>query len=156
MRHGELLQLKWSDIDFDANLIRVRKTTTKTWKGRTIGMTTRLHDELQKLWQRSPADKSLLVFGLVSNVKHGFTTACRLAQIEDLHFHDLRHSGTTRMIPAGMPPMEVMKITGHKQMTTFLRYMNADNQTARRAAEALDNLYAPCLEDVPAVSAFVN
>ena len=156
MRFGELLQLKWSDIDFDASLIRVRKTTTKTWESRTIGMTTRLREELQRLWERSPGLLEERVFGLTSNVKRSFATAIQLAKISDLHFHDLRHSGTTRMIQAGMPPMEVMKITGHKQMNTFLRYLNADHQTARRAAEALDLLYAPKLVDTTTVNPHVN
>jgi integrase len=96
------------------------------------------------------------VFGLLSNVKHGFTTARKLSQIEDLHFHDLRHTGTTRMIQAGLPPMEVMKITGHKQMTTFLRYLNADHQTARRAAEALDTLYAPKLQESGTINEYLS
>jgi hypothetical protein len=45
------------------------------------------------------------------------------------------------MIQSGMEPMEVMKITGHRQMSTFLRYLNVDHRTARRAAEALNNFY---------------
>ena len=39
-----------------------------------------------------------------------------------------------------------MKITGHRQMTTFLRYMNTDDQTARRTAAALDVFYGEDLE----------
>ncbi|MDX2040500.1 MAG: site-specific integrase [Acidobacteriota bacterium] len=155
MRFGELKSLRWSDVDFDANLIRVRKTTTKTWEARTIGMTARLGEELQQLWDIGTSDVSESVFGIKNHVKTSFTTARSLAGIEDLHFHDLRHTATTRMIQAGMPPMEVMKITGHKQMTTFLRYLNSDHQTARRAAEALDVLYAPKLATESA-TAYVN
>lgn len=157
MRFGELLRLRWSDVDFSANLIRVRKTTTKTWEGRTIGITARLRDELQRMWERGTGDTGESVFGIKDNIKRAFTTARERAGIEDLHFHDLRHTATTRMIQAGMPPMEVMKITGHKQMTTFLRYLNTDHQTARRAAEALDNLYAPKIEDTATMlNDFIN
>lgn len=157
MRFGELLRLRWSDVDFAANLIRVRKTTTKTWEGRTIGITARLRDELQRLWERGTGNTSESVFGIKDNIKRAFTTARERAGIDDLHFHDLRHTATTRMIQAGMPPMEVMKITGHKQMATFLRYLNTDHQTARRAAEALDNLYAPPKRDDEALAnEFVN
>lgn len=141
MRRGELLKLKWADVDFDQNLIRVRKTTTKTWEARTIGMTARLADELRRLRNAAPPALDGLVFGLVSGVKRSFVTACQKAGIEGLHLHDLRHTATTRMIQAGMPPLEVMKITGHKQMTTFLRYLNADNETAKRAAAALDTFH---------------
>ncbi|MGH9845330.1 MAG: tyrosine-type recombinase/integrase [Blastocatellia bacterium] len=142
MRRGELLALKWSDVDLEGNLIRVRKTTTKTWEARTIGMTARVKEELRKLFAVAPPDPAGLVFGLKSGVKRSFATACRLADIKDFHLHDLRHTATTRMIQAGMPPLEVMKITGHKQMTTFLRYLNTDREAAKRAASALDEWHA--------------
>src|SRR5262249_52902687 len=156
MRLGELLKLRVADVDFDANLIRVRKTTTKTWEGRTIGITTRLRGELQQLWERGTGDIDESVFGIKDNIKRAFTTARKLALIEDVHFHDLRHTATTRMIQAGMPPMEVMKITGHKQIATFLRYLNTDHQTARRAAAALDSYHAPKDEDMETANEFVN
>lgn len=140
MRRGELLKLRWSDVDLMGSIIRVRKTTTKTWEARSIGMTTRLQEELRRLWEVAPPDPDGLVFG-VGDVKRSFSTACRLAGIEDFRFHDCRHTATTRMIQAGMAPMEVMKITGHKQIATFLRYMNTNEQTARRAAAALDTFY---------------
>ncbi|MGH9836361.1 MAG: tyrosine-type recombinase/integrase [Blastocatellia bacterium] len=142
MRRGELFKLRWSDIDLMGGIIRVRKTTTKTWEARSIGMTTRLQEELRRLWEVAPPDPDGLVFGIRNNIKRSFGTACKLAQIEDFRLHDCRHTATTRMIQAGMAPMEVMKITGHKQIDTFLRYMNTNEQTARRAAEALDVFYA--------------
>lgn len=156
MRRGELLKLRWSDVDFDASLIRIRKTTTKTWEARTIGLTARLSDELRRLWEVAPPDGEGLVFGIISGVKRSFTTACRKAGIEDLHFHDLRHSATSRMIQAGMAPMEVLKITGHKQMTTFLRYVNTDNDAARRAANALNTFHTEGEEIGVSMSAMVN
>lgn len=59
LRRGELLQLKWSDVDLEQGLIRVRARTTKTLKGRTVGITARLADELRKLAAQQPnfADK---------------------------------------------------------------------------------------------------
>jgi len=41
-----------------------------------------------------------------------------------------------------MPPMQVMKISGHTQMTTFTRYVNTDGYTARNVAAALDAFQA--------------
>lgn len=140
-RRGEAFQLKWSDVDLENGLIRVRKTTTKTWEARTIGLTSRVRAELAKLREAAPPGDGL-VFGITDNVKRSFATACRLAGIEGFRLHDCRHVATTRMIAAGLPPLQVMKITGHKQMTTFLRYMNTDQTTARDAATALDQLHA--------------
>lgn len=66
-----------------------------------------------------------------------FATACSRANITDLHFHDLRHTATTRMIRAGVPHTEVMKITGHTQMKTFLRYLNLGSDAVQNAATML-------------------
>lgn len=152
MRRGEMFKLRWSDVDLITGIIRVRKTTTKTWEARSIGMTARLQDEMRRLWKAAPPDPEGLVFGVKRDVKRSFGTACRLAGVEDLHLHDCRHTATTRMIQAGMAPAEVMKLTGHKQIATFLRYMNTDDQTARRAAEALDVFYG----DDPMTSELLN
>lgn len=43
------------------------------------------------------------------------------------------------MIAAGIRAQEVMKISGHTQMTTFLRYLNATPQSLSRAGEMLSN-----------------
>jgi integrase len=154
MRRGEMFKLRWSDVDLIGGIIRVRKTTTKTWEARSIGMTTRLQDELRRLWEAAPPDTDGLVFGIKNNIKRSFATACRLAAVEDFRLHDCRHTATTRMIQAGMAPMEVMKITGHKQIDTFLRYMNTNDQTARRTAAALDVFYGE--NENPTSSELVN
>ena len=140
MRKGEILQLTWKDVNLEAREITIRSSTTKTRTGRTIGITSRLAAELHPLWEASPKNLDDFVFGIRDDVKRSFATACRQAEITDLHFHDLRHLGTTRMIQAGMPPAEVMKITGHTRFETFSRYLNVDGHGARRAASLLDAL----------------
>ncbi|MGH9755246.1 MAG: integrase [Blastocatellia bacterium] len=139
LRKGELLKLKWSDVDLVSGLIRLRATTTKTEQPRTVGMTVRLRAELERLWTVSPRDASMLVFGIKSDIKRGFASACKAAGIEDLRFHDLRHVATTRLVETkALHTAEAMKITGHTQERTFARYVNPQDETARRAAEALD------------------
>jgi integrase len=56
LRKGELLRLVWSDVDLTLGLIRLRATTTKTEEPRTVGLTQRLWDELNRLWAQSPRD----------------------------------------------------------------------------------------------------
>ncbi len=139
LRKGELLKLKWLDVDLTNGLIRLRATTTKTEQPRTVGMTARLRVELERLWAVSPRDSSGLVFGIKSDIKRAFASACEEAEITDLRFHDLRHVATTRLIETkALHTQEAMKITGHTQQTTFARYINPTDETARRAAEALD------------------
>jgi len=48
------------------------------------------------------------------SVSRAFTRACDQLKIEDLHFHDLRHEGTSRQFEAGLPIEKVALVTGHK------------------------------------------
>lgn len=154
MRRGEMFKLRWLDVDLAAGVIRVRATTTKTMKPRTVGVTARLRAELQALKDASGADAGGLVFGLTNNCKKSFAGACKEAGVAGVRFHDLRHSAITRMIEAGMPPMQVMRISGHTQAATFARYVNVDEQAAQRAAGLLDAL--ACAGEAVGASAYVH
>lgn len=153
LRKGELLALEWRDVDLDAGLIAVRGETTKTLKDRKVGITARLRVELNELAKRrrSPTDK---VFPQ-GDFKRAFSAACKAAGIQNLRAHDLRHSGVTRWIQSGMPVAEVMRLSGHRTLNVAFRYINADDSTARRAAEAMDNYQVKHAEQLVA-SEFVN
>ena len=153
MRCGELLQLRWPDVDLTAGLIQVRATTTKTLTARVIGMTQRVRAELQRLWEATP-DADGLVFGIENNFKRSFASVCRLAGVEGFRFHDCRHTAATRLIQGGLAPMEAMKITGHTQVQTFARYINANEQAAQRAAAVLDQWRVDA--DQQTVSEYLN
>jgi integrase len=92
---------------------------------------------LEKLWESSPKEKDLLVFGITNTIKTAFKSACKEADIKDFRFHDCRHTATTRMIASGSSHTEVMKITGHTQLKTFLRYLNITSETASNVASRL-------------------
>lgn len=141
MRRGELIQLKWADVDLEKRTISVRAMTTKTARSRTVPISSRLWAELKLLFDKAKQDSDS-VFGISDNVKNGFTAACQAAEIEDFRLHDCRHTAITRMIQAGMAPMQVMKISGHTQMSTFARYVNADGDAVKRAAAAIDAFHA--------------
>jgi integrase len=55
-----------------------------------------------------------------------------------LRFHDLRHTHATRLVSKHMPLSEVGRVLGHTQANTTYRYVNANLETAKRAAAALD------------------
>lgn len=148
MRRGELFKLEWRDVDFVERLIRVRATTTKTEVARTVGMTPRVYETLKSLYEVAPHDIYGLVFGITDTVKKSFASVCQMAFVAEFRFHDCRHTAITRMIAAGMPATEVMKISGHTQMTTFARYVNTNEQAARRGAELLAAFHAGHLASI--------
>lgn len=140
MRRGELLKLRWRNVDFDDRSIKIEAFNTKTARARAVAMTSRLESELKQLYENAHKDPEGLVFGIKDNFKNGFAAACKEAKIEGLRFHDLRHTAITRMVEAGMQPAEVMRVSGHTTPVMLWRYMIANVDTARRAADALDGL----------------
>jgi integrase len=156
MRRGEIFKMKWEDVNFELNEIHIPQTNTKTEDARIVGITPRLRNELELLWQVSPKDKSMLVFGITNTIKTSFTSACKEANILDFRFHDCRHTATTRMIASGSPHTEVMKITGHTQLKTFLRYLNITTETATRVATNLSDYLTERQTPISELSELVN
>lgn len=138
MRQGEILKLRWRDVDFENRIITVAAFNTKTMRERQISMTTRLAIEFGRLYEQSPKLPDGLVFGIQNNVKTGFDSARRAAGLDDLRFHDLRHTAATRLVGAHISLSEVGRVLGHTQANTTYRYVNINIETARRAAEALN------------------
>jgi integrase len=156
MRRGEIFKMKWEDVNFVSNEIHIPQTNTKTEDARIVGITPRLKNELDLLWETSPKDKSMLVFGITNTIKTPFTSACKEVSILDFRFHDCRHTATTRMIASGSPHTEVMKITGHTQLKTFLRYLNITTETATRVANNLSDYLAGKQSQFVELSELVN
>jgi integrase len=138
MRRGEILGLKWSDVDFEERVLTIRAFNTKTMQERQVSLTTRLMIELERLREESPKNRDFLVFGFTDNVKKSWTSVRTKAGLPDVRFHDLRHTAATRLVAAHLPLPEVGRVLGHTQANTTYRYVNANIETTRRAAALLD------------------
>jgi integrase len=135
MRRGEILSLDWNDVDLKHSVIRVRAFNTKTMTGREVPITSRLAFELRR------TAKSLGSTGRVfsiAGVRRSFSTAKRLAKVEGLRFHDIRHTAATRMVEGGMSLAETGRILGHSEPRTTYRYTNANAATLERAAAIME------------------
>jgi integrase len=150
MRRGEILSLKWSDVNFEERVLTIRAFNTKTMKERQVSLTVRLALELETLWESSPKIREGLVFGFTNNVKRSFTSARTAAGLPDIRFHDLRHTAATRLVAAHLPLPEVGRVLGHTQANTTYRYVNANIETTRRAAAALDAFNQGAVEQLVA------
>jgi integrase len=151
MRPDEIFKLCWKDINFESSNINIRIENSKTEKTRNVWMSLRLKIELEKLWNASPKDLSQSVFGTKS-IKKAFNTACRLAGIENFRFRDIRHVGTTRIILAGYTHAEVMSVTGHTQMKTFLRYLNLTPDVISTKSSRMDSFLTENQKQVKEIS----
>lgn len=115
MRRGELLTLRRENIKGKHALLE----DTKNGSRRLVPLSLRARALLESL----PARIDGSVFSLAPHsVSQYFLRACRAAKVEDLHFHDMRHEGTSRLFEKGLSIMEVSSVTGHKTMSMLKRY----------------------------------
>ena len=117
MRQGEILGLSWADIDLNKRTAHLE--TTKNGDRRTVPLSSRAIQILQEL----PRSIDGRVFpmnrpALCAN----FESACKRAGIEDLHFHDLRHTAITNMASKFSNILELSAVTGHRQLSMLKRY----------------------------------
>jgi len=146
LRRGEILTLTWSDVDLDRRTLTIRAFNSKTARARTVAMTIRVYTELRRLSEERTCQPSQLVFGVQTSIKTAFNKALKAASIFNFHFHDCRHTAISRMIRAGITPVEVMRVSGHTTMSAFYRYANLDSDTVFRAAAALDAYHAQAVK----------
>lgn len=125
-RAGELLKLQWKDVDFDAGVIRLMATNTKTESERVVPISDAARIQLESRLTTKKSDNDS-VFGL-KYYSDGFRELLKAAKIYDCRFHDLRHTGTTALVRANVRTEYAMKATGHQTLKTFMRYLNPTDE----------------------------
>lgn len=140
-RFGELIKLRWTEVDFDSGIITIQAFNTKTMRERQVSITSRLMNELEIL-QRTSKDDSDLVFGIKCEVRIGFRNACKEANLEGVRFHDLRHTHASRLDDLGFSIAKIGGQLGHTVIQTTLRYVNRDKTAIYKVANVLDTFNA--------------
>jgi integrase len=164
LRQGELVALRWMDIDWQAGRIRVRRNYTRQAFGtpksrrssRSVPMTNRVAGELERHFQRSAfqADDYLVVCHPhtghpldASKLRKRFKGALARAALRSVRFHDLRHTFGTLCAAAGVPPRTLQEWMGHTQLSTTEIYAdyapsNQENDMVERAFAGSPNAAA--------------
>ena len=152
LRRGELVALRWRDVDFAAQRIRVsgsysggRLTTPKSGKVRSVPLAPAVAEALARLGQREfwTGEDELVFPGIVGNyldasaLSRRYKAALRRADLRPLRFHDLRHTFGTRMI-AKADIRRVQEWMGHADVATTMKYLHYVERPdeARLVAEA--------------------
>jgi integrase len=138
LRMGELLALRWRDVDFPGATIRVRGsyaaghlTTPKSGKVRVVPMAPDVASALAQLGRRANwvGDDDLVFAGELGSYLDGsalrrrYKEALTRAGLRPLRFHDLRHTFGTRMI-AKADIRRVQEWMGHADIQTTMRYLH--------------------------------
>jgi integrase len=152
LRLGELLALRWRDVDFANSAIHVRQSftngrvdTPKSGHERTVPMADEVAKSLAKLSKReSHTDDDALVFcgakgGHLAGhkLRDRYKAALKGAGLRELRFHDLRHTFGSHAIRTA-DSREVMEWMGHQDLATTQRYLQFKSRqdAARRISAA--------------------
>lgn len=171
LRQSELLGLRWRDVDWIAQRIRVRNTFVRGEHStdgksdlstkRSVPMADRLAGALD-LWSRRTAyrGENDLVFAHPQTgnpldrkkVSKRFKAACKDARVHEIKFHDLRHTFATRLAASGQPMRTIQEFMGHADIKTTQIYSHY--APSEREVQMVNEAFAPetgdqqCADDV--------
>jgi integrase len=144
-RKGELREIRWPQVDFEARLIRLSVSQTKGKKARSMPIYGDMEYWLRSQQETCPPNSPWVFHG-----QHGFPVdahllgwaeACQRAGLPGLYFHDLRRSAVRNMKRAGIQDGVAMAISGHKTRSVFERYNIIDEDDMGDAGEKLERFF---------------
>ena len=164
MRRGEVLALRWKNVDLESAILRVMESleqtkaglrfkTPKTDRTRAITLPAFAVEELRRLKRRQAEE--LLMLGVRQtgdtivcaradgephqprSLTHEFTRLVkRVKDIPRIRFHDLRHTHATQLLIAGVHPKIVQERLGHSTISTTLDLYSHVTETMQSDAAA--------------------
>lgn len=147
LRRGEILRLRWADVDFECGVVIVRQSKTAAGQGRHVNINSQLREALlaskvgaksewifpspDRFQEKAESERHL------ADVKKAFHRAVKLADIAHITFHQLRHTFCTRLANAGVPLPVIQDLAGHASIVMTRRYTHPSNDLKQKAVELL-------------------
>lgn len=149
MRRGEQYTLKWKDVDFDAGLFGTLTVRGKTGR-RFIVVNSSARAALQELFQSDGLAESPSAYVCPETKRDNqrdwrrwLEKAAKAANVEDFHWHDLRHTFASRLVMAGVDLRTVQSLLGHKNITMTMKYAHLSPDHRQAAAEKIGPIDKP-------------
>lgn len=133
MRLGEIVGLRWEDLDTEARTIVIRdRKHPRAKRGNDqevpllrgpFKLNGQIVDPLAIIQRQPTKDQRGRIFPYVADsISTAFTRAVAAKKVADLHFHDLRHDGCSRLFEAGYTIEQVSLVSGHRDWNMLRRY----------------------------------
>ncbi|WP_150812545.1 tyrosine-type recombinase/integrase [Pseudomonas fluorescens] len=120
-RQEEITRILWTDLDEEGRRVLVRDMKNP---GQKIGNDVWCHlpPEAWAILQTMPKSLPEIFPYSAESVSTSWTRACKILGIEDLHFHDLRHDGVSRLFEMDWDIPRVASVSGHRDWNSMRRY----------------------------------
>lgn len=166
LRQGELLALRWRDVDFAGSALTVARamsagveSTTKSGRVRRVPLADQAAAALNRLSRREPftAPGELVFCNLLgrpldgSALRRRYRRAQLAAEVRPLRFHDLRHTFGSLLAARGVDVVTIQKAMGHSALSTTSRYLHA-----RPASEQAQAFTAAFTSDASRIDAIAR
>jgi integrase len=138
LRRGEIRQLRWDQVDWLQNVVRLKRRQTKSGQRRLGPLCGELRQYLELAYRGRDSPFIVSYKGhSASEPKRAWNTARQAAGLPGLLFHDLRRTAVRNMVRAGIPEKVAMLISGHKTRSVFERYNIVDERDFQVAGERM-------------------
>lgn len=131
MRRGEILALRWQDVDLQRNVIVIHKTKNNERRAVPIAPNVKplldAHNKVRRIDgdlvfpHPEKADRPVAIDG-------PWQDAILAAKVEDFRFHDLRHTAASYLAMSGATTAELAAVLGHKTLAMVKRYTHLSEQ----------------------------
>ncbi|EKT4539568.1 tyrosine-type recombinase/integrase [Pseudomonas sp. GD03817] len=120
-RMDEITRILWDDLDEHRKAVKVRDMKNP---GQKLGNDVWCHlpDEAWQIVQSMPRECPEIFPYNTDSVGTAWAKACKMKGIEDLHFHDLRHEGVSRLFEMDWDIPRVSSVSGHRDWNSMRRY----------------------------------
>lgn len=147
MRMGEIVKLRWEDIDYKRSIAKLNDT--KNGDDRLIPLSLKALATLKNIPRnklRGPIFEltahavSVAFRRSVKRARQAYEASCVAGNVKsdpcflvDLHFHDLRHEAVSRLFEKGLNVMETASVSGHRTLQMLKRYthLNAEQLVSK-------------------------
>ena len=120
-RQEEIVSITWPDLDEEHSRMLIRNMKNPTEKvGNNVWVD--LPPEAMKIILSMPRIEDRIFPYTTDAVSANFTRTCQFLAIDDLHFHDLRHDGISRLFELGNNIPHVATVSGHRSWQSLKRY----------------------------------